>query len=180
MPEAASKNKTIPCPACGESISPKAIVCSHCGTLLRELGEDASKTAIMPRPPGTDKLGFEEESTSSGTSRFAEGSVLYLSIERVNSPITRYVHHEPIILGRANTGALGRNDIDLNPYNAKERGVSRRHAQIYFADGEIYLEDLESSNGTVVNGETAEVGKPIKLRDGDEIMLGRMMVWVNF
>ena len=48
--------------------------------------------------------------------------------------------------------------------------VSRRHAELRFRDGRWMLRDLESSNGTWVNGRRvveAEVGP------GDEIALGR-------
>jgi diguanylate cyclase (GGDEF)-like protein len=48
-------------------------------------------------------------------------------------------------------------------------GVSRRHARILQVGGDILLEDLNSSNGTHVNGEPITVHT---LRDGDTIRLG--------
>ena len=49
--------------------------------------------------------------------------------------------------------------------------VSRRHARIEIDDaGRVWLADLESTNGTLVNGR--EVGRPILLRRGDRIFLG--------
>jgi pSer/pThr/pTyr-binding forkhead associated (FHA) protein len=173
-------NETMTCPQCQQLISARAIVCKHCGHMLHELdGKETINTVIVSRQTFEDAL----DSTGAmlgGTSRFASGGILYLSVERVNSPIARYVHDEPIIIGREETGSLARNDINLSPYNARERGVSRRHAKIYRMSGELYIEDLESSNGTMVNGEVAPPNVPIKIRDGDEILLGRMMVWVNF
>jgi pilus assembly protein CpaF len=47
--------------------------------------------------------------------------------------------------------------------------VSRRHARLRFRDGRWILQDLESTNGTLVNG--AAVGR-CQLRPGDELALG--------
>lgn len=167
----------INCPQCEEQISAKAIVCKHCGYVLIDVGNDALKTVLIPRPDTDDEV---VETYPHGTSRFSPSSVLYISIERVNTPIARFVNDNPIILGREQTTLLARDDINLDPYNARERGVSRRHAQIYAFNGKLFIEDLNSSNGTSLNGEELEPNKPHRLRDGDEIMLGRMMVWVNF
>jgi hypothetical protein len=47
--------------------------------------------------------------------------------------------------------------------------VSRRHARIFFRDGSWILQDLESTNGTRVNG--VRVGR-CRLRPGDRVHLG--------
>src|SRR5438132_2994772 len=49
-------------------------------------------------------------------------------------------------------------------------GVSRRHAMIVVASGEITLHDLTSKNGTFVNGE--RITAPVSLMDDMEIRLG--------
>jgi hypothetical protein len=48
--------------------------------------------------------------------------------------------------------------------------ISRRHAQIRHADGQYFLTDLGSTNGTMLNGEIL-VGEE-QLRDRDEIGAG--------
>jgi two-component system cell cycle response regulator len=48
-------------------------------------------------------------------------------------------------------------------------GISRRHARIFQQGGEVVIEDLKSSNGTIVNG--APVSMQL-LKDGDKIRLG--------
>ncbi len=171
--------KVIHCPTCGAECSLKAVACRQCGTVLREIDDQSGRTTvIMPRPK-TD-VDIETDPTLAGTSKFRAGSLMYLSIERVNSPIARYIHAEPVVVGREDTEMLGKQDINLSPYSGRERGVSRKHAQIYFRDGELYIEDLDSSNGTMLNGEELQPFQAHKLRDGDEIILGHMMVWVNF
>lgn len=50
-----------------------------------------------------------------------------------------------------------------------ERQVSRHHAKIVFEDGRYYVHDLDSKNGTHLNGQQVE-GKAA-LQDGDEIQI---------
>jgi FHA domain len=47
--------------------------------------------------------------------------------------------------------------------------VSRRHARLFFRDGTWVLQDLVSTNGTIVNGD--RVGR-CELRPGDHLVLG--------
>jgi pSer/pThr/pTyr-binding forkhead associated (FHA) protein len=48
--------------------------------------------------------------------------------------------------------------------------VSRRHARFEPRDGIVFLRDLESRNGTFLNGR--RVAEPIEVRVGDEIDVG--------
>ena len=53
--------------------------------------------------------------------------------------------------------------------------VSRRHAKISVEDGDIYLEDLGSTNGSFVNGEKIS---RTKLAEGDRILIGTSIIKV--
>jgi len=57
-----------------------------------------------------------------------------------------------------------------------ERGVSRMHARITLEDGAWKLTDLDSVNGTSVNGERISEAS---LRDGDRILLGQIPLTVS-
>jgi pSer/pThr/pTyr-binding forkhead associated (FHA) protein len=57
-----------------------------------------------------------------------------------------------------------------------EGSVSRRHAQLRFHDGGWTLRDLDSTNGTRVNG--LRVGR-CKLRPGDRLALGKERLLVD-
>lgn len=63
---------------------------------------------------------------------------------------------------------LGRGD-DL-PARIDDRGISRHHARVHRLLGEWCVEDLESTNGTLVNG--VKITRVTRLRDGDRIQLG--------
>ena len=69
----------------------------------------------------------------------------------------------PVTLGREEGNALRLND---------ER-VSRYHAKVQTEDGDIILTDLDSTNGTRVNGSTVQIRR---LRAGDQISIGRTML----
>jgi hypothetical protein len=69
----------------------------------------------------------------------------------------------PVTIGREEGNVLRLND---------ER-VSRFHAKVQFDNGEIILTDLESTNGTRVNGNVVQIRR---LRAGDRIGLGRSLL----
>lgn len=54
-------------------------------------------------------------------------------------------------------------------YLLKERGVSRLHAKIMEKADGIYLLDLNSTNGTFLNGEMIEPGRDYKIEEGDMV-----------
>ncbi|MBN1670928.1 MAG: FHA domain-containing protein [Kiritimatiellae bacterium] len=57
-----------------------------------------------------------------------------------------------------------------NTIKVRSSAVSNHHARLFEQDGRAYVEDVGSTNGTVVNGEEL-VGEK-ELRDGDIILLG--------
>jgi hypothetical protein len=69
----------------------------------------------------------------------------------------------PVTIGREEGNALRLND---------ER-VSRFHAKVQQEDGDVIITDLESTNGTRVNGAPVQIRR---LRPGDQIALGRSML----
>jgi CheY-like chemotaxis protein len=71
-------------------------------------------------------------------------------------------------------------DIDLSEHNAFAHGVSRSHAMLVVRGQKLMLKDLDSTNGTRLNGAVCEPGKEYRLRHGDELMLGRLRLQVSF
>lgn len=60
-----------------------------------------------------------------------------------------------------------------NPLRLNDERVSRFHAKIQAEGGEIILTDLESTNGTRVNGHIVSIRR---LRAGDRIQMGRSVL----
>jgi pSer/pThr/pTyr-binding forkhead associated (FHA) protein len=67
-------------------------------------------------------------------------------------------------------------DLDLTLSGGEEAGVSRKHAVLSYRDGVYWLEDLDSTNYTFVNGRRLEPHRPHPLRNGDEIEFGNLRV----
>jgi len=55
----------------------------------------------------------------------------------------------------------------------KDKGASRRHAQIRLKEGDATITDLGSTNGTRLNGQTIQSRS---LEDGDRITIGSTML----
>jgi pSer/pThr/pTyr-binding forkhead associated (FHA) protein len=53
--------------------------------------------------------------------------------------------------------------------------VSRQHAVLFPDAGEMLLLDLESTNGTWLNGRPVPSDEPVRLADGDLIWLGEVV-----
>lgn len=71
-------------------------------------------------------------------------------------------------------------DIDLAQDEGVRYGVSRQHACIHRCfDGGIYVEDLNSTNGTCVNGERLHPLQTYPLRHGDVLRLGHLNLEVT-
>jgi pSer/pThr/pTyr-binding forkhead associated (FHA) protein len=78
---------------------------------------------------------------------------------------------ERVVVVRA-TMTIGRdddNDIVLSAMT-----VSRCHAVLLRDRAGVLLIDLESANGTLVNGQPAAPDEPIRLADGDVLRLGHV------
>ena len=56
--------------------------------------------------------------------------------------------------------------------------VSRRHLRIGMAEGRPFVEDLNSLNGTLVDGVEVPQFEPVALAAGQQLMLGRVVLEV--
>lgn len=69
--------------------------------------------------------------------------------------------------GSVTLGRSSKNDIVI-----KDKFVSKNHLNITERNGIFYLEDLNSANGTYLNGEEVDAGTLIELQNGDKIGVG--------
>ncbi len=165
------------CANCGHTNRPGVLFCENCGTSLT--GKAAVGTTKSFEE--TNTLGAtREQITAAGTDYFLPGSVLRLEIEGGPEPIMVRPRQE-LVFGRRDPATGAMPDIDLTPYAGYRMGVSRRHAAIRTAE-ENYLDvwDLGSSNGTFLNGQRLNAHRPYRLRDGDRLRLGQMVIRVFF
>jgi pSer/pThr/pTyr-binding forkhead associated (FHA) protein len=83
-------------------------------------------------------------------------------------------------IGRLDAATATFPDLDLTSYGGLEKGVSRRHAKITRRGQEIFIEDLGSVNGTLLNGKRLTPYLQHSLTSGDEIQIGRLALHVRF
>lgn len=69
--------------------------------------------------------------------------------------------------------------LDLTPYGGLEKGVSRNHAAFSYVDGCIYIEDLDSTSGTRLNGLPLIPNQRYRLRHNDELEFGNIRAIVR-
>jgi FHA domain len=101
--------------------------------------------------------------------RVADGAVRALGMLIVERSAGRSPRVGERFALRAST-SLGRdagNDVPLT-----DEAASARHAVLELRDGEWWIEDLGSTNGTLVNGTRIERAE--RLRFGDELAIGRI------
>jgi pSer/pThr/pTyr-binding forkhead associated (FHA) protein len=83
------------------------------------------------------------------------------------------------VLGRAGD-STSEAVVDLTDHDGFALGVSRRHAQIRAAGEKYVLTDLNSSNGTWLNGQRLVPTRPYDLPSGGVIQLGRIKLVVVY
>ena len=153
------------CAHCGWENFEGIIYCDRCGVALVRL---PLGTRVLPESPEkgrTDTLGPD--------------GVIILQIG--SDPLSLMVQiRREIVLGRVARASEQATYLDLTPFGGEDAGVSRRHARLLRDGRAVYLMDLKSTNGTRVNGEPLAAGVEKRLRDGDEVRLGRLAVFVYF
>jgi pSer/pThr/pTyr-binding forkhead associated (FHA) protein len=70
--------------------------------------------------------------------------------------------------------------VDLNPFGALQTGVSRSHAKLLMTNDQLYVVDLDSTNGTYLHRRRLKPNEPSLLRKGDELLLARMRIQITF
>lgn len=81
-----------------------------------------------------------------------------------------------VALGRSYPETEIYDGVDLAPFDAYKRGVSRNHASLHIHDGKLMIMDNESANGTLLAEKELQPGKLYPVRHGDEVQLGTMRI----
>jgi adenylate cyclase len=73
---------------------------------------------------------------------------------------------ETVFVGRSST-----NDLQIF-----DSSISRKHIKLFRLENLVFVEDLKSTNGTLVNGEPIEPGEGVQVEEGDTISLGHTAI----
>ena len=96
-------------------------------------------------------------------------------VEPVRAAWEMPVARSPMMLGRASKAEGYEPDFDMTFYDEGDY-VSRRHARITKGSRGYFVTDLDSSNGTTVNGQALTPHRARLLRNGDRIRVGLVVI----
>ncbi len=164
------------CPQCGAVHMPGIRTCRVCGADLTQ-----AKPAVVDIPPA--------ESTPAESAPPDKSPLeTVLAAETDESDLTLIVigsgeridlrGQSEYTLGRADPESKIYVDVDMSDHGGWDAGVSRRHARIFRQEGQFYLEDLRSANGTYLNETRLRPGQFELLHAGDMVKLGILRLCV--
>jgi hypothetical protein len=162
------------CPYCAHTNREGLLFCEDCGQSLTV----GSPTALPTRQLEQSGSAVAAKATW-GTARFGQDASIIIHIRDAAEPIVLQPAKQ-MVLGRADANSTQLPDLDLTPYGALEKGVSRIHAAIHRSEDTLTLVDMGSINGTHLNGQRLIPEQPRVLRDGDEIRLGKLVAHIYF
>ena len=148
-------NQSVFCGFCGQRIVATDLFCAFCGA-KQPIAQQGVHSEIYHSQAVTARLVIE------GTSEL--------------SAPTYALQKDDNLIGRRDPMSNIFPEVDLSKFDPQTK-ISRRHAKIWRDGTAFMLEDLGSSNGTVIEGGMTNVFKlpahqPYKLSSGDRIKIG--------
>ncbi len=148
----------------------------------RKKTDTVSYQEILQRQVGAQILGAVGEENTYGKEENGKedekegeyGRTIYLDdrkkdqvrgLYRDNGELAVRIDRLPFVIGKK------KEEVD---YALEDRSVSRIHARILEEDGRIYLEDLNSTNGTFKNGLRMQPYEKRRLEKDDELRFGKV------
>ena len=162
-PKPAEKAKPAPKPAKKDEPDPAAVTSLSSG----------------PVASGSDSDSSLDMSTTGGTVLAGDvGDAMLLAIAEFRTAMARVVVGTEAIRQRHD---LTKTDMKIGRSRSAKRqvdivlehdAVSSEHARIEFKGGQFYVEDLNSSNGTFIDGAKVSPGTPMRIKSNQEIRFG--------
>ena len=166
--------------------------CSHCGThdnppeyeFCRfdgyELIEEDATSTLPPVPPPISPVNTGKANvtglpaTPVGQPVPASSGKAKLVVLSSGQPVHEFViSGSQSVIGRWDAEVSAFPDIDLSDYDPGCY-ISRHHARLFVTNGKYFIEDLGSSNKTIINkANKLNPHAAAQLQNGDEIIIGK-------
>ncbi len=159
----------IECPSCKHQEFVGTLYCSECGTRLVH----TAPFAMADSQNFVDLEGVSADIVTAEVLNLESGAILGLRVLATGDMVSLF-GRDNFTLGRGGTGQAIVPDVDLDRYGAQDQGISRLHAEIRIDEGGVRIVDLDSVNGTLVNGKRLEPQEPMLIAHKDIIQIGRL------
>ncbi len=154
----------ILCPTCQHENPEGTLICAQCGKPIDR--------AIFKSTQSTRKMGSDD---------FGGQKLLLLHLATSNQYIQVDLSDpDGVVIGRSDPESDWTPAIDLSAFEVKATGISRQHARLTRQDNGLFITDLGSANGTLINESQLPVAVASRLRDGDIIRLATVVINVIF
>jgi len=162
------------CNHCEHENRAGALICSRCNRLIVTPGA-ANKTVRLSKEEATN---LTKRSTAELKAIKVDGRIheVRLRVAGYHQVITAPLTTGTLMLGREDPTRDIFPDIDLTPFEASKNGISRCHAILRRENDALYVQDLNSSNGTFINERPTKPNHPHRLYHGDVLRLGKLQL----
>ena len=171
-----AEQSPVRCSACGSKLNPEEAVCPFCGrqrmvciSVSSNRGEEQTDFSFPPSgaesrqtqpqrpvPAGIIQI-HEDENGVVTVFRGSQHKVLAVWLEDLANPEKIYVNKFPFRIGKME---------GVTDYRIQNSAVSRKHADIIKEQGQYFVMDLGSTNGTYLGGRRIQTGIKELLSDG--------------
>ncbi len=167
----------IVCPNCKHINMAGAIICSECGNPLP--GSNPLTTQNIDTSQIHETVTERPDQTAPAAPPMPVVLNNWVTLHLLDTgQVLPLAERNEFTLGRISEGQPIMPDIDLSPYQAYARGVSRLHAVLKRETSHVFIMDLGSSNGTFVNGKRLPPHVDYTVANGDVIALGKLKIQI--
>ena len=165
------------CPFCSAPNVANSVFCNQCGAYLLEV--DTPETNRL----NVDKIGWVGEETSAPEAALSPqpstGPMAVRLTIGSEKRQAKFTLDKIIRIGRLDPASNVFPELDLTHDGPTAKAISRRHAVILKQEDKVIVEDVDSVNGTFINGKKLKPYVPAELKDGDTLQLGTLLVMVE-
>lgn len=166
------------CPECGTLNPVGVLICTTCGNMLKGGNGNSTKKFNIAEINAAIERSLDSKPKKI---LFPPDGILTLRVRERNSTMRfSFDDKRTLIIGRRDKRSPDVPDVDFYDIAGYMLGVSRRHGLFHLMNNGLYIEDVGSSNGTMVNGDRIEPYERVQLYSGVEVRMGQLHYTVHF